>query len=239
MKVSSFLQVGLNKKTLFRAIADDVLQRVAEGLNNQLNPSTDEPILFLDAGGGRQGKGSAEAFLSPFKHQNIRVISVNIDRGVCPHILADLTRPWPFCRNSFDLIISTWVLEHLTDPETFIQEAYLALRPGGWLVVGVPFLYHKHASPADYYRFTDDCLKHLFSVHGFESVNIHPIGHGPFLACVVLVWPIMRLFWVFPILVALYLDWLVHRITTIMNKGTWVATAYHFAYIAVGRKPHA
>lgn len=236
MKLSSLLQVGLNKKTLFRAAADEVLQEVAEGLKGRLNPST-ERTLILDAGGGRQGKGSAGVFLASLKHLNGQVVSVNIDEGLHPHVLADLTQPWPFQPETFDLVISTWVLEHLTNPETFIQEAYLALRPGGWLVVAVPFIYHKHASPSDYYRFTDDCLKHLFSTHGFESVDIRPIGQGPFLACVSLAWPIMRLFWIFPILISLFLDWLIGCVINIRKKGAWIATAYHSAYIAVGQKP--
>jgi SAM-dependent methyltransferase len=238
MKLSSLLQAGLNKKTLLRAIADDVFQEVAEGLKDQLNPST-KMTLILDAGGGRQVKGSAAVFLSTLRHQHKQVVLLNIDEKACPHVLADLTQPWPFRPESFDLIVSTWVLEHLANPKTFIQEAYRALRPGGWLVLSVPFLYHKHASPGDYYRFTDDCLRYLLSTHGFEVVDIRPIGHGPFLACVSLSWPILRLFWVFPILVSLLLDWLIGRIINITNKGTWIVTAYHLGYIAVGRKPRA
>lgn len=238
MKLSSLFQVGLNRKTLLRAIADDVLSEVAEGLKGQLNP-LNEIRLILDAGGGRQAKGSAAVFLSPSGYENEKVISMNIDEGALPNVLADLTRPWPFQPATFDLIVSTWVLEHLASPETFIQEAYRTLRPGGHLILGAPFLYHKHASPKDYYRFTDDCLRQLFSNHGFEVADIYPIGHGPFLACLSLVWPIMRLFWVFPILISLLLDWLIRCVISLTKKGDWVETAYHLGYIAVGRKPLA
>lgn len=236
MKISLLLQVGLNRKTLFRALADDVLRKVAEVLKGQLNLST-ETILVLDAGGGRYAKGSAGIFFSSLNHQDVQVVSVNIDENAHPHVLANLIHSWPFRPESFHMIISTFVLEHLSDPKIFFQEAYFTLKPGGWLVISIPFIYHKHSSPSDYYRFTDDCLRHLFSTHGFEAIDIYPIGQGPFLACVSLVWPIIRLFWIFPILISLFLDWLIGHFVTITNKGSWIATGYHLGYIAIGRKP--
>lgn len=36
MKISLLLQVGLNRKTLFRALADDVLRKVAEVLKGTI-----------------------------------------------------------------------------------------------------------------------------------------------------------------------------------------------------------
>lgn len=49
MKASSLLQIALNRKTLLRAIAGEVLQEVTEGLKGQLNPPT-EATFILDAG---------------------------------------------------------------------------------------------------------------------------------------------------------------------------------------------
>jgi SAM-dependent methyltransferase len=47
---------------------------------------------------------------------------------------ADLNRPFPVRRRSFDAVLSSLVSEHLTDLRRFFGEAFAALRRGGRLV---------------------------------------------------------------------------------------------------------
>jgi SAM-dependent methyltransferase len=47
---------------------------------------------------------------------------------------ADLSRPWPVGRATFDVVLCALVSEHLTDLATFFAEALAALAPGGRLV---------------------------------------------------------------------------------------------------------
>jgi SAM-dependent methyltransferase len=70
-----------------------------------------------------------------------------------------------------DLIFSTQVLEHVTDPEIYLSECHRMLGPGGTLVLtthGVMFL-HRH--PTDYWRWTSDGLRLLVERSGFEVVE--------------------------------------------------------------------
>jgi len=46
----------------------------------------------------------------------------------------------PFAGESFDLIVSLWVLEHLRDPEIVFSEVQRVLRPGGHFVFLTPNL---------------------------------------------------------------------------------------------------
>jgi ubiquinone/menaquinone biosynthesis C-methylase UbiE len=48
----------------------------------------------------------------------------------------------PFRSASFDLVISSWVLEHLPDPGAAFAEAARVLRPGGHLVTLAPNAWH-------------------------------------------------------------------------------------------------
>lgn len=65
----------------------------------------------------------------------------------------------PLPRASADLVLSTQVLEHVTDPAAYLSECHRLLRPGGSLVLtthGVMFL---HRDPTDYWRWTCDGLR--------------------------------------------------------------------------------
>jgi SAM-dependent methyltransferase len=48
----------------------------------------------------------------------------------------------PYPENTFDLIISSYVLEHLEDPVSVFQELLRVLKPGGFFVARTPNKYH-------------------------------------------------------------------------------------------------
>lgn len=52
----------------------------------------------------------------------------------------------------FDSAICTLVLEHLEEPETALREFYRILKTGGIAIYTVPFQWHIHEEPNDYYR---------------------------------------------------------------------------------------
>ena len=77
---------------------------------------------------------------------------------------------------SFDAALSTAVLEHLEEPERALRECARVLRPGGIALYTVPMIWHLHAEPYDYYRFTRYGLAYLFDKAGFDIVEITPMS---------------------------------------------------------------
>src|SRR6267143_4627901 len=51
------------------------------------------------------------------------------------YIFADLSKPLPICDNSMDVVHANQVIEHLADVDTFVQETYRILRPGGYAII--------------------------------------------------------------------------------------------------------
>jgi len=87
-------------------------------------------------------------------------------------VVADLTEPLPFEDDFADTVVSFQVMEHLPDTALFLDECYRILRPGGDLFITVPFMWHVHEAPHDYYRFTRYGLQYLCERHGFEEIVI-------------------------------------------------------------------
>lgn len=77
---------------------------------------------------------------------------------------------------SFDSAICTAVLEHLEEPELALKECYRVLKSGGFAIYSVPFIWHLHEEPRDFYRFSKYGLKYLFEKVGFEIIEIQALS---------------------------------------------------------------
>ena len=78
--------------------------------------------------------------------------------------------------NTFDSAICTAVLEHLEEPELALHECYRILNKTGIAIYTVPFIWHLHEEPRDFYRFSKYGLKHLFNKVGFEIVELKALS---------------------------------------------------------------
>jgi len=77
---------------------------------------------------------------------------------------------------SFDCALCTTVLEHIEEPESALRECRRVLKDGAVAVYSVPFIWHIHERPRDFYRFTNYGLKYLFEKVGFEVLEIKPLS---------------------------------------------------------------
>lgn len=77
----------------------------------------------------------------------------------------------PFAPASFDGILCSQVLEHVFTPEELLRDLARVLRPGGRLVLTVPFAWDEHEQPHDFARYTSFGLRALLERNGFEVLD--------------------------------------------------------------------
>jgi SAM-dependent methyltransferase len=90
---------------------------------------------------------------------------------------------WGVPEAGFDMALCTEVLEHVPDPAAFLHRACRCLRPGGRLVMTVPFSARWHFTPYDYWRFTPASLHTLLTGAGFANVRVQARGNPLTVAC--------------------------------------------------------
>lgn len=96
--------------------------------------------------------------------------------GTRPDVYGD-AQALPFGNARADGVLLLDVLEHLPKPEACLAEIHRVLKPGGRLVVQVPFLYPIHDAPLDFTRWTRHGLRTLAHTHGFVVENEVALGH--------------------------------------------------------------
>lgn len=94
-------------------------------------------------------------------------------------VLCDLNRPIPLPNASFDTVILSDVLEHIYHPQELLAEVRRMLRPGGKLIMNVPFLYWLHEQPYDYFRYTRFSLERMIADCELSVVEMEELGGAP------------------------------------------------------------
>lgn len=106
----------------------------------------------------------------------------------CTYQATDFTDPYrlmdftcdlssiPQKTGSYDVVLSTEVLEHVPDPLAVLKETHRILKKGGTLYLTTPQSWMMHQKPHNYFYFTYFGLKHLLQETGFKKFTIKPMG---------------------------------------------------------------
>ena len=77
----------------------------------------------------------------------------------------------PFNNDSFDSILSFQVFEHIFEPKEFLSEITRVLKPGGHILITVPFIWDEHEKPYDFGRYSSFGIKYLFEKNNFQVIK--------------------------------------------------------------------
>jgi SAM-dependent methyltransferase len=128
---------------------------------------------FLEV--GAKNYGDTQDLRSVFQGRG-EYIGADIEAGQGVDVILDLSLPFAEVDNilagrRFGTIFCLSVLEHCRQPFAMAENLTRLLRPGGKLCIAVPFTYHFHAYPSDYWRFTHEGVKILFPNLQFDPQN--------------------------------------------------------------------
>lgn len=76
--------------------------------------------------------------------------------------------------NFADTIVSLSVMEHLCEPQIFLNESYRILKQDGTIILSTPWMWRIHEAPYDYFRYTPFGLKYIFEKAGYKNIHIQP-----------------------------------------------------------------
>lgn len=128
--------------------------------------------------------GAGESPWREWLPSHCRYLGIDIDnagdygmRRARPDIVYYDGGAMPLADARFDGMLCIEVLEHARDPEALMAEMARVLKPGGVLLLSVPFSARRHHVPFDFHRFTRERLQILLADHGFRDVRLDERGN--------------------------------------------------------------
>ena len=123
--------------------------------------------------------GCADRWIQPHLTSNCQYIGLDypITGGQLydaqPDVFADASH-LPFQDASMDTVIMLEVLEHLRHPQSALSEVARVVRPDGYVLLSMPFLYPLHDAPHDYQRYTAHGLARELEGAGLRITHLQP-----------------------------------------------------------------
>jgi SAM-dependent methyltransferase len=91
------------------------------------------------------------------------------------HLHFDQQGRVPLADASAASVLSSQVLEHVTDPAAYLEECRRLLPGHGLLILSTHGVWHYHPDPTDYWRWTRDGLVKTITDHGFDVQRVHGV----------------------------------------------------------------
>lgn len=136
---------------------------------------THAPLLsgsLLDVGCGTK---PYQRYFLVDKYTGLDIDSATTRERACADVLYDGGN-FPLEAQQFDSVLCNQVLEHVFNPDDFLQEINRVLKDDGRLLLTVPFVWDEHEQPYDFARYSSFGLKFLLEKNGFtveaqEKIN--------------------------------------------------------------------
>jgi len=117
--------------------------------------------------------GSGDKFLKDsFEKKGFLYQGIDID------IIDFNNDQFTFANNSFDIVVSLAVIEHIKNTENFLNEIYRILKKGGFIFFSTPNWFYAYKNFYDDYThikpFTKKSLLQILSDYNFKDIHIVP-----------------------------------------------------------------
>ncbi len=138
------------------------------------------PLIERHAGGRLLDCGCMKVpFFDVYRGNVSEICCVDIVPNEHLDLVTDLNEPLPLESNSFDTILCTDVLQYITKPDQLFLEFSRLLKPGGKVILTVPFLYNIHDAPGDLQRFTEFALRKKSEEANMRVIELEIYGGLP------------------------------------------------------------
>lgn len=145
------------------------------------------------------------------------------NHDILPHYESGTDRYYDLLANiaegSYERVVATGLLEHMSDPKRLIAECHRILAPGGTAYISASSVFSVHRGPEDYFHVTKFGAQLLFKDFNWTDLSIRG-SCGPFRTLAILLQRILLQcevqFWIRPLLELMawtlpIFDWFVVR----------------------------
>jgi SAM-dependent methyltransferase len=133
------------------------------------------PELALRDGGALLDYGCADMPYRAFFPAGVKYVGADLPGNDAATLILNPDGTVPASDESFDVVLSTQVLEHVRDPRVYLAECRRVVRPGGRLLLSTHGVFPYHPDPSDLWRWTCEGLRREVELAGFEIVRFEGV----------------------------------------------------------------
>jgi SAM-dependent methyltransferase len=137
--------------------------------NFVINSNINYKLKLADYGCG------TKPYVSLFDSNKIDYLGLDLEWNKHADVIINSNSEIEIESNTFDIVLSTQVLEHVEDPVKYLSEAFRVLKPGGKLLLTTHGYWMYHPDPTDYWRWTSAGLKKIVEKEGFKVIGFKGI----------------------------------------------------------------